>query len=170
MNPQKEKIGVIISGLPGNMALLTARTIEESGQFELFPVGLTGSDPDEGIEKTITVGADEKEIILFSPEERSNFLCSLNKERAYYNHVLVLDFTHPSAILENVLFYCENGLPFVMGTTGGDRLKLAEIVGSSRISAVLVDCSCLDALSFLLSQVKERSAGRVFSMVDVKAG
>jgi 4-hydroxy-tetrahydrodipicolinate reductase len=32
--------------------------------------------------------------------------------------LLVIDYTHPSAVNENAVFYAENDLPFVMGTTG----------------------------------------------------
>ena len=48
-----------------------------------------------------------------------------------------VDFTHPSAVNPNAEFYCQVGLPFVMGTTGGDRQKLVEAVTSSSITAVI---------------------------------
>ena len=38
---------------------------------------------------------------------------------------------------DNANFYCENGLPFVMGTTGGDRTKLMEDVEKSGVYAVI---------------------------------
>jgi 4-hydroxy-tetrahydrodipicolinate reductase len=50
---------------------------------------------------------------------------------------LSVDFTHPSAVNPNAEFYCQAGLPFVMGTTGGDRQKLMETVISSSIAAVI---------------------------------
>ena len=48
-----------------------------------------------------------------------------------------IDYTHPTAVNNNAEFYCKTGLPFVMGTTGGDRKLLEEIVNSSSIAAVI---------------------------------
>ena len=48
-----------------------------------------------------------------------------------------VDYTHPSAVNPNAEFYCRHGLPFVMGTTGGDRKKLEATVESSAIAAVI---------------------------------
>ena len=33
----------------------------------------------------------------------------------------MVDYTHPSAVNANAVFYARHHLPFVMGTTGGDR-------------------------------------------------
>ena len=35
--------------------------------------------------------------------------------------MVVIDYTLPAAVNSNCDFYCEHGVPFVMGTTGGDR-------------------------------------------------
>lgn len=45
--------------------------------------------------------------------------------------------TSVCSISDNALFYCENELPFVMGTTGGDREKLIEDVQRANIYAVI---------------------------------
>jgi 4-hydroxy-tetrahydrodipicolinate reductase len=51
---------------------------------------------------------------------------------------MVIDFTHPSAVLENVRAYCETNVRAVIGTTGWyDKLSdVREIVSNSR-SAIL---------------------------------
>lgn len=51
--------------------------------------------------------------------------------------MIVVDYTLPSAVNENATFYCENSLPFVMGTTGGDREKLIADVAASGNYAVI---------------------------------
>lgn len=38
---------------------------------------------------------------------------------------------------ENALFYGSNGVPFVMGTTGGDRQKLIADVEAAGVHAVI---------------------------------
>jgi 4-hydroxy-tetrahydrodipicolinate reductase len=48
-----------------------------------------------------------------------------------------VDYTHPNAVNDNASFYCDNGLPFVMGTTGGDREGLVNTVKGSAIAAVI---------------------------------
>jgi 4-hydroxy-tetrahydrodipicolinate reductase len=50
---------------------------------------------------------------------------------------LIVDFTQPKSVNSNAELYCEAGIPFVMGTTGGDRQKLKETVEKSNISAVI---------------------------------
>jgi 4-hydroxy-tetrahydrodipicolinate reductase len=54
-------------------------------------------------------------------------------------HLLAVDFTHPSAVNDNALFYIANDIPFVMGTTGGDRAKLMQDMntGGKALSAVI---------------------------------
>jgi 4-hydroxy-tetrahydrodipicolinate reductase len=49
----------------------------------------------------------------------------------------VVDYTLPAATVANCEYYCEKGLPFVMGTTVKDRSLLASIVEKSQISAVI---------------------------------
>lgn len=48
-----------------------------------------------------------------------------------------MDFTVPSAVEGNVQFYCENEMPFVLGTTGGDYQAVSALVEKSEICAVV---------------------------------
>ena len=50
---------------------------------------------------------------------------------------IIVDFTQPTAVNRNAHLYCEAGIPFVMGTTGGDRNRLIGVVNQSGISAVI---------------------------------
>jgi len=51
--------------------------------------------------------------------------------------IIAVDFTRLDVVNRNAEFFAEAGVPFVMGTTGGDREKLLETVRRSRISAVI---------------------------------
>ena len=51
--------------------------------------------------------------------------------------LVIVDYTLPTAVNDNALFYCENGVPFVMGTTGGDSVKLLDDVKKSGNWAVI---------------------------------
>ena len=41
--------------------------------------------------------------------------------------VIVIDFTHPTAVNPNADFYAKHKLPYIMGTTGGDRDALRKV-------------------------------------------
>jgi 4-hydroxy-tetrahydrodipicolinate reductase len=98
-------------------------------QFELIPFSLTGPE----IEQTEHV-IDALKVELIRPAEREEVI---GKIIAAEGRFITIDFTHPAAVNQNVEFYCSHALPFVMGTTGGDREKLAESVTESSISAVI---------------------------------
>ena len=48
----------------------------------------------------------------------------MHQVKEKYPGLVIIDYTLPSAVQDNARFYCEHGVPFVMGTTGGDREKL----------------------------------------------
>lgn len=130
-----QKILVAVSGLPGNMATLVAKAIEDDDRFHLLALGLTG--PEMNGSNSVQIG--DRKILLCSPSERQTFLDYVLgiRKKGSYPKILVADFTHPDAVIKNASFYTENGLPFVMGTTGGDRVHLYQIVEGSTVSAVI---------------------------------
>ncbi len=125
MNPIK----VMVNGLPGNVSQVVAAQILMDERFELIPYSLTGpeiQEPEYSLE-AITMR-------LIQPDARTSQIEEVVKSHRGF---LSVDYTHPSAVNSNAEFYCGCGLPFVMGTTGGDRKKLEETVGSSSIAAVV---------------------------------
>jgi len=62
--------------------------------------------------------------------------------------VIAIDFTHPSAVNKNADLYNEMKLPFVMGTTGGDREKLMESTKSAKNNAVIAPNMCKQIVAF----------------------
>lgn len=130
-----EKLNLMINGLPGKMAREVARlALQKKDQFNIFPCSLTG--PEILLGNIIVINGAKGEgysIGLLPPAHRGGML----KEIKQVKNLICIDFTHPSAVCENARFYRENGLPFVMGTTGGDREMLEEIVKSSKVPAVI---------------------------------
>ncbi len=114
-----EKIVVMMSGLPGKMATLIAKGILEDDRFELANFCLTGPTPP----------LFESPVPLFPPERREEVLGR--------KFDIAVDFTEPDAVNSNAEFYCQNDIPFVMGTTKGDRKALLETVERSSIPAVI---------------------------------
>jgi 4-hydroxy-tetrahydrodipicolinate reductase len=45
-------------------------------------------------------------------------------------NLVAIDYTHPSAVNDNARFYVKHKIPFVMGTTGGDRKQLLQDVAN----------------------------------------
>ena len=117
---------VMVNGIPGKMGIEVANVVLARG-LELFPYSLTGSNVTE---KSFQIG--DKTVELITPEER-NILLDVIKEE----NILVVDYTHPSAVNSNAEFYIQNNLPFVMGTTGGDRDKLINDVSDAGLYAVI---------------------------------
>lgn len=125
MNPIK----IMLNGLPGNVAAIIAGRLIADHRFHMFPFSLTGPE--------ITTAAQQigsTDIALVRPEARDSIILDLKEKEGPF---ISIDFTVPAAVNNNARFYCDNGLPFVMGTTGGDRDLLAEIVRSSAVSAVI---------------------------------
>jgi len=125
MNPIK----VMVNGLPGNVSRKVAAQILKDERFELVPYSLTGpeiQEPEYSFESVT--------MKLIQPGKRKSRIEEIIKSQEGF---LSVDYTHPSAVNSNAKFYCGYGLPFVMGTTGGDRKKLEETVVSSSIAAVI---------------------------------
>ena len=119
----------MVNGLPGNVSQVVAAQILKDERFELIPYSLTGpeiQEPEYSLE-AITMK-------LIQPDARTSQIEEVVKSHRGF---LSVDYTHPSAVNSNAEFYCGCGLPFVMGTTGGDRKKLEETVVSSSIAAVV---------------------------------
>ena len=120
---------VMVNGLPGNVARIVAETLLKDERFELVPHSLTGPEIQES-EYII----DNISVKLIQADQRDSQIGQIKQSQGEF---LTVDYTHPSAVNSNADFYCRFGLPFVMGTTGGDRRKLQAMVESSSIAAVI---------------------------------
>lgn len=125
MNPIK----VMMNGIPGNVVVTIARHLLKDNRFRLIPYAFTGP---EITDKAITI--DGCSIDLIRPDHRQ---AAIDRIKAEEGSFISVDFTHPLAVNSNADFYCKNHLPFVMGTTGGDRQRLHTAVAASDISAVI---------------------------------
>ncbi len=123
------RIKVMINGIPGNMAVSVAQHILDDNRFDLVPEALTGP---EIVETEFSL--DTTIVRLIPPEKREVQIAAIMEKEGKF---ISVDYTHPSAVNENADFFCRHGLPFVMGTTGGDRNLLEEAVCASSISSVI---------------------------------
>jgi 4-hydroxy-tetrahydrodipicolinate reductase len=125
MNP----IRVMVNGLPGNMAATVAGHVVSDSRFDLIPFSLTGSEIPFSEYK---LGNDA--IRLIHPDNRDTAIGDIVKISP---GIISVDYTHPSAVNDNAVFYTRHQLPFVMGTTGGDRKSLEKAVADSKTAAVI---------------------------------
>ena len=119
----------MVNGLPGNMATNVVKHALEDNRFELIPQSLTGPE----ITDTETI-IDSVSFDLIQPQNRDQSILAIKDKEGLF---LSVDYTHPSAVNSNAEFYCRYGLPFVMGTTGGDRQGLEKTVRASSTSGVI---------------------------------
>lgn len=124
-----EKINIMINGLPGKVAENIAYHISKDDRFTLIPASLTGPDIKDKFFKSKNLA-----IELLTPDTRDEKIASIQKQ---YKNIIAIDYTHPTAVNKNAKFYIKNNIPFVMGTTGGDRKKLISDVMNSSISAII---------------------------------
>jgi 4-hydroxy-tetrahydrodipicolinate reductase len=119
----------MVNGLPGDMAATIAGHAMADPRFEVVPYSLTGPE----IADTACRIKDQA-ICLVKPDQALAMIGNIKTE---FSPFISIDFTHPSAVNTNADFYCRHDLPFVMGTTGGDRDRLFQRVCDSHISAVI---------------------------------
>ena len=120
---------VMVNGIPGNMAVNVAKYILSDNRSDLISKSLTGPEITEN-EHII----DSVTIRLIHPDVRQQAITEIMEREGSF---ISVDYTHPSAVNGNAEFYSRHGLPFVMGTTGGDRKQLEDTVTSSSIPAVI---------------------------------
>ena len=130
---------VMVNGMPGPMATAAAEACLRKG-LKLSPVAVTGPDIEpQTITVTDTVTGTSSDVRLIPSNQEEEVVASLEgvKTACGENNLLAIDFTHPSAVNANGLFYVKHNIPFVMGTTGGDREKLLADVEKGKHFAVI---------------------------------
>jgi 4-hydroxy-tetrahydrodipicolinate reductase len=132
-------IHVMVNGMPGPMATAAAEACLRKG-LKLASAAMTGPDVEP---MTITVfdpvSKKSSEVKLIPSSQTEELKATIEGLKTSYGekNLLAIDYTHPSAVNGNALLYVESKLPFVMGTTGGDREKLLSDVESANHFAVI---------------------------------
>lgn len=132
-------IKVMVNGMPGPMATAAAEACLRKG-LSLSPFAMTGPDMEPlSITVVDAVTGNHANVRLIPSSENDEILSQLEKTRSKFGDdaVLAIDYTHPSAVNSNAKFYAEQKIPFVMGTTGGDRDQLMKDMESFNASAVI---------------------------------
>eukprot|EP00540_Astrosyne_radiata_P020523 CAMPEP_0116832494 /NCGR_PEP_ID=MMETSP0418-20121206/5923_1 /TAXON_ID=1158023 /ORGANISM="Astrosyne radiata, Strain 13vi08-1A" /LENGTH=332 /DNA_ID=CAMNT_0004461861 /DNA_START=45 /DNA_END=1043 /DNA_ORIENTATION=+ len=137
--PDVSEVRVMVNGMPGAMATAAAEACLRKG-LKLSPIAITGPDfMPSSIHVCDIVSERTSKVQLIPSTEIKELESKLEglKTAVGPNNLIAIDYTHPSAVNGNALFYVKNKIPFVMGTTGGDRDKLMSDVQSAKHFAVI---------------------------------
>ncbi|KAG8655055.1 4-hydroxy-tetrahydrodipicolinate reductase 1, chloroplastic isoform X1 [Manihot esculenta] len=128
MSTNKIDIPIMVNGSNGKMGKAVIKAADSAG-LQILPVSF--GSPDESGQ---TIQVCGKDIKIHGPSEREGVLASVFDE---HPDLIVVDYTVPAAVNDNADLYSKVGVPFVMGTTGGDRERLYKTVEDSKIYAVI---------------------------------
>mmetsp|Transcript_1565 Transcript_1565/g.2214 ORF Transcript_1565/g.2214 Transcript_1565/m.2214 type:complete len:407 (+) Transcript_1565:195-1415(+) len=133
----KSSIYVMVNGMPGPMATAAAEACLRKG-LKLAPFAMTGPQMEQA---TITIVDDitgtSSNVLLIPSSNQDEIVSQLAGLREAEMSLLAIDYTHPSAVNTNAKFYVQQKIPFVMGTTGGDREQLNKDVTDGQLSCVI---------------------------------
>jgi 4-hydroxy-tetrahydrodipicolinate reductase len=123
-----DNVYIMVNGMPGPMATAAAEACLRKG-LALAPMAMTGPDMEPA---TITVvdpvTLASANVRLLPSSNMDEIKASLAGLQQASTLLLAIDYTHPSAVNGNGRFYVEQNIPFVMGTTGGNREQLLQDV------------------------------------------
>ena len=134
-----DNVRVMVNGMPGPMATAAAEACIRKG-LKLSPFAMTGPDLEEmSISVVDPVSEKSSTVRLIPSSNMDEIKAALEKTRSKFEDdaIMAIDYTHPSAVNSNAKFYAENKIPFVMGTTGGDREQLMQDMEEASASAVI---------------------------------
>lgn len=125
------KTTLLLSGAPGSMICQIAGLAMEKDyrdRFAIAPVAFS-EEPNKGLTHELTGGVS----VLCDTVNNIPTIRSEMKD----GNVVVIDYTTPTAALQNIEAYTAANVPFVIGTTGYDRQHAFEMVHRSATSAVI---------------------------------
>ncbi|KAL7219719.1 hypothetical protein ACSBR2_012726 [Camellia fascicularis] len=139
---QHNGLTILVNGCTGKMGNAVIEAVASKG-IHLLPISFSRSNKSGKI-----VQVCGKEIQLYGLSERESILTSAFEE---YPNLMVVDYTVPASVNDNAELYCRVGVPFVMGTTGGDRERLYKTVEDSKVYAVISPQMGKQVVAFLAS-------------------
>ncbi|KAJ9173926.1 hypothetical protein P3X46_017010 [Hevea brasiliensis] len=128
MSSKNIDIPIMVNGCGGKMGKAVIKAADSAG-LQILPVSF-GAQAESGQ----IVQVCGKDIKIHGPSEREGVLASIFDE---HSNLIVVDYTVPAAVNDNADLYCKVGVPFVMGTTGGDRDRLYKTVEDTKVYAVI---------------------------------
>ncbi|XP_078435830.1 4-hydroxy-tetrahydrodipicolinate reductase 2, chloroplastic-like [Wolffia australiana] len=119
---------VMVNGCAGKMGKAVAEAAVSAG-LQLVPSSFSG--PSEAGQ---LIHVKNTDVVLHGPSEKGDVLSSVLDK---HPNVIIIDFTVPDAVNPNTDLYCKFGVPFVMGTTGGNRELMYKTAEEANVYAVI---------------------------------
>lgn len=138
------QIAVMMNGLPGAMGVEVSQACLRRG-LDLAPMALTG--PDMPADCEVVEGDKKVAVKLVGPGSTQKDAVA-EMQAKYGSGLIIVDFTHPTAVNPNVDIYTALKCPFVMGTTGGDRPKMMKDAEDRQTYAVIAPNMCKQIVAF----------------------
>lgn len=128
----EDTVHILVNSCTGKMGHATAESVvARNKNVRLVPYTFSGKSTGVAVGN---IGVSGVPVERVSPEERQN---ALDMIKSKYPNLVIIDYTLPMAVNDNAEFYCRNSVPFVMGTTGGDREALLRDTKASGNYAVI---------------------------------
>jgi len=140
-----DQVTVMMNGLPGAMGIEVGRACLRRG-FGLASSALTG--PGMPADCTVEEGDKKISVKLVAPDGDAQAKAIAEMQAKYGAGLIVIDFTHPTAVMPNVEIYTAQKSPFVIGTTGGDPSKMLKMTEDSETFAVIAPNMCKQIVAF----------------------
>jgi 4-hydroxy-tetrahydrodipicolinate reductase len=138
----EDGIVVMMNGLPGAMGHEVAQACLRAG-LSLTTEALGGRSATDTTVVQVVEGSTSVPVQLVGPHKPGAQRKVMDDAVAKYgDRLVVVDFTHPTAVDPNAALYCASGAAFVMGTTGGDRDLLVKTAETSGVYAVIAANMC----------------------------
>jgi len=151
---------VMINGLSGAMGQEVAAACLRRG-FNVADVALSGSSTGTVDIRPETGEPVAKTVTLLSSANETTFTELQTYIATVEGTLIVVDYTHPSCVNQNGALYARLKVPFVMGTTGGNREQLYTDIKKANIYAVIAAnmCKQIVALQTVLETMSSEFPG-----------
>lgn len=108
----------------------TAEAIVRAG-LKLVPYTFTGYSAGVAVEN---VGVSGVPVEVVGAARRQQVMDQVKSE---YPDMIIVDYTMPHVVNTNAEFYAANGIPFIVGTTGGDRERMVAAAEAAGVYAIV---------------------------------
>ena len=121
-------IKILVVGLPGNMATTFTKYALKEKEIDVINFSITGNDCED---ENYKVSGRIFHLI------KANDMAGIDELFEKHEPTIVVDYTEPSVVEQNIDLYCRKEVNFIMGTTGVNIDKVSEKIKEFDISTVI---------------------------------
>ena len=137
---------ILISGGTGNMATRMVLALLDDDRYLVIPYTLVGPEVKA---KSVEIKPRKGPIKVLQTIGIRNRAKKLRELADRFPGLVIVDYSQPAAVNRNARLFCKLGIPFIMGTTGGNRGLLIRTVKKSATTAVISPNMSPDIVIFI---------------------